>query len=452
MLRTLLVVLLGGAVSAAAEQAKLPGQEVVARRTTSKDLALPVERWVAANGLVVLFSPDASAHQVVVDLTFNAGALYEPEQKSGLAHLTEHALSSGDTPETNYQAMLEARGALDFNGSTTPDRLTWHVVVPPEELPLALWANADRLGTLPALVTAEGLARHRRIVLQERLLRLEDAAYGKSQIAMMARLFPAGHPLHLGVFGTPTTLERITPDDVRTFASTLLVAKNAVLTVSGKFEPQVAREWIERTVGRLPSGAPAEAPAATPPLRSNMKVMISEAIARRPRVTFAWPLAQPLEEMTEALSFGALLLSIYADGFIGMNVAANVVEFRDGALFVLDVTMPHAVDMQEAGGNAEVVYRFLASTLMPPDLVAATFHAIDRLYLTTLASPVLRASLLTELERHPPNATPGYLPTERHWRLTPISIQTRAAIALKGGRLILQVRPTRPLPKREPRE
>lgn len=317
--------------------------------------------------------------------------------------------------------------------------------------PLALWADADRLGTLPGQLTPEALARHRQVVLQERLLRLEDAAYGKSEIAMMARVFPAGHPLHLGVFGTPATLEGITVDDVRAFAAKLLVARNAVLTVSGNFEPAVAREWVERTVAHLAPGMPAEAPPPTPELRGNMKVMISEPIARRPRVTFAWPLAQPLQELTEALSFGALLLSVYADGFIGMNVAADVVEYRDGAVFVLNVTMPHAVDMQEAGGNAEVVYRFLASTLMPADLVAATFHAIDRLYLSMLASPVQRAAMLTELERHPPNATPGFLPTERHWRLMPVTIQTRAAIALKGGRLILQVRPTRPLPKREPR-
>lgn len=427
---------------------KLPGQEVATRRTTTADFAYPVERWVAPNGLVVLMSPDPAVHQVVVDLTFNAGALYEPATKSGLAHLTEHALSSGDSPDTDYRALLEASGALEFNGSTTPDHLAWRLVVPPEALPLALWANAERLGTLPAQLTPEALARHRRIVLQERLMRLGDAAYGSAEVAIMARLFPAGHPLHLGVLGTPSTLQAITVEDVRAFAATFLVPKNAVLTLTGRFEPAVAKDWVGRTLGRLPPGAPAAPPPATPTLGEDVKVKIAEALGRRPRVSLAWTLDQPFDEVNEALTFGAALLAVYTDGLVGMRVAADFVRYRAGALFVLNVTLPHEVDMLEAGGNAEVVYRFLSKVPMPVDLVVTTFHVLDRLTLARLASPAQRAALLTDLERNPPSVVQGYSPLDRHWRLTPLSLQAQAASALKGGRLTLQVRPTRPLPRK----
>ncbi|MCC6332624.1 MAG: insulinase family protein [Myxococcales bacterium] len=440
------MVALVAAQASAAEPLTQPGQEVVGRRSTSGALALEYERYVTANGLVVLLSPDPSVNQVVVDLGFAAGALYEPQQRNGLAHLTEHALSTGDTPDTDYRAMLEGRGALDFNGLTTADWLSWRLIVPPEELPLALWANADRLGTLPGLLTPEALARHRRIVQQERLLRLEDSAYGRSEQVLMARLFPRTHPLHQGVFGTPSSLEAIGVEDVRAFAARYLVPANGVLTITGNFDPKVAREWIDKTLGRLPPGQAAQAPPATPALPGMLKVKIDERVSRRPRVTMAWPLEAALDEYTEALALGATLLSIYSDELIGLSVDAELLEFRDSAIFILNVTMPHAVDLEEAEANAEVIFRFLAAAPMPVDLVVATQHAIDRALMTALSSPPLRAGLLNRLERFPPRAMPGVPPTERHWKLTAEAIQTRAARALKGARLTVQARPSRPLP------
>lgn len=431
-----------------ADGGRLPGQEVVGRRTKSKDLELSVDRWVTKNGLTVLLSPDPRVNQVVVDLTFNAGAIYEPEKKNGLAHLVEHALSAGDTPGTDYRAMLEARGGFDFNGATTFDQLSYHVIVPPEELPLALWANADRLGTMPGALTEEALARHRRIVIQERLQRIDDAVYGPADTATIARLFPANHPLHQGVLGTVATLESVTVADVRTYAAKYLVPANGILTITGNFDPAVAKEWVEKTLGKLPPGARADDVAATPRVPNDVKAWVTEPLSRRPRVTLAWTLSKPLEELTEALAFGALLLTIYADGFVGMDVRAQFEEFLGGAIFVLQVTMPHAVDKGEAGGNAEVVYRFLARSPMPVDLVAATFHAWDREFMSRLASPPALAAMLTRMEHLPPLAVQGYSFTERHWRLTPDQIQQLSAAALKGSRVTIQARPTRPLPPR----
>lgn len=429
---------------------KLPGQEVADRRTSSKDLAYAVDRWVTSNGLTVLMSPDPRVNHVVVDLSFAAGVLYEPEKRNGLAHLVEHLLATGDTPDTDYRQMLERRGALEFNAHTSIDQLAFRVIVPPEELPLALWVDADRLGTMPARLTETSLERHRQIVLQERLQRIDDAPYGTTSVAMMARLYPASHPLHSGVIGSLATLDAITLDDARTFASRYLVPANGILTLTGNFEPAVAREWIDRTLARLPAGAPAAAPTVTPAsIGSDLKVSVRESLSRRPRVTLAWTLSHPLEELTEALTFGALLLTIYTDGLIHMGVSADFLEYSGGALFVLQVTMPHAADMLEAGGSAEVVYRFLAKAPMPVDLVAATFHAWDREYMRRLSSPAELARLLTQLEHFPPNAVRGYAFTERHWRLTPDEIQALSAVALKGPRLIIHARPTRPLPPRE---
>src|SRR5437870_3479781 len=100
---------------------------VVPRRSTAADLTPRFERYVTGNGLVVLLSPDSRANSVVVDLSFAAGALYQPPGKAGLAHLVEHVFSSGSTPETDYRGMLERRGTLGFNAFTNLDRMSFRV-------------------------------------------------------------------------------------------------------------------------------------------------------------------------------------------------------------------------------------------------------------------------------------------------------------------------------------
>jgi zinc protease len=420
--------------------------EVAPRRSTAADLTPRFERYVTANGLVVLLSPDPGTNGVVVDLSFAAGALYQPPGKAGLAHLVEHVFSSGASPDTDYRALLERKGGLGFNALTTLDRLSFRVLVPPEELPLALWTNADRLGALAPTLTEGELRRHQRVVMQERVHRIDDAPYGGNMVALMRSLFPEGHPARAGVIGSRDEISSLTLDDVKNYQRTLLVPANGVLTLAGNFDPAVARAWVEKTLGTQPSGNAAPAPAKTPARTPDTQVAVTEELARRPKVTLAWTLASPLTEVSEALQFGSLLLTLYTDGFVGMNVNASLLQFTGGNVFVLEVTMPHATDKLEAAGNAEVVFRYLSQAIMPNDLVGATLLAWDRNQMALLESSEARATFLTQWEVLPPDPLHGLGPGERHWAITPDRIQALAGSALRGKRVTIQSRPTHPLP------
>ena len=423
-----------------------PDVEVAPRRSTAEDLTPRFERFVTANGLVVLLSPDPKANKVVVDLSFAAGALYQPPGKGGLAHLVEHVFSSGATADTDYRAMLERRGGVGFNAFTTLDRLNFRVTVPPEELPFALWTNTDRLGALASTLTDDELHRNQRVVLQERVHRVDDVPYGGNGVAMWRSVFPEGHPARSGITGTRDEISANTLDDVKKFQRTLLVPANAVLTLVGNFEPAVARAWVEKTLGTLPSGRRAPPPPKTPARTPDVQVSVAEELGRRPMVTLAWTLSDPLTELSEALEFGSLLLTLYTDGFVGMNVSSQLLQFNGGAIFLLQVTMPHATDKSEAAGNAEVVFRYLAQAVMPKELVAATLLAWDRNQMAVLQSSEGRATLLTQLEVRPPDPVYGLGLAERHWAITPMKLQAIAGSALRGKRVVVQSRPTRPLP------
>ena len=136
------------------------------RRTSDKDLEVPVQRLVLPNGLVVLLAPDPAATGVWVRMSYRAGTLYEPPGRSGLAHLVEHVFFNGPTPETDYAAILDRRRARHFNALTNAEELAFDVLVPPEELPLALWCVADRTASVPPAIDAAMVERHRKIALQ----------------------------------------------------------------------------------------------------------------------------------------------------------------------------------------------------------------------------------------------------------------------------------------------
>ena len=234
------------------------------RKTTPAQLAVSAQRSVLANGLVVILAPDPAASGVAVWMTFRAGAQRQPPGKSGLAHLAEHLLASGPTPDTDYAGMHELRRARHFNASTGLDAMDFEAVVPAEELPFALWAMADRLGTLAPRIDAKEVERNRRVVVQERAIRDVDAPYGLVGEQLFQRLYLAPHPLHGGVIGTPEELASVTADDVRRFVSEYVVPANGVLVIVGRFDPAVARDLVASTVGRRPASTSTRARSCTP--------------------------------------------------------------------------------------------------------------------------------------------------------------------------------------------
>src|ERR1700761_8078319 len=81
------------------------------RKTKAADLAVEPKRFELQNGLTVLLAPDPTVSSALVWITYRAGTVFEPAGRSGMAHLVEHVMASGPTPDTDYAAMLERRRA-----------------------------------------------------------------------------------------------------------------------------------------------------------------------------------------------------------------------------------------------------------------------------------------------------------------------------------------------------
>lgn len=412
------------------------------RKTSARDLAVKVQRVVLPNGLVVLLAPDPGDTSVLVWMTFRAGALFEPPGRSGMAHLVEHVMMTGATPGTDYAGLLERRHARYLNATTDIETMQFQTVVPAEELPLALWVAADRLGSLPALVEAGDVERERRVVLQERAIRDVDAPYGLVREQLFSHLFAAPHPLHGSVIGQVDELEKVTVADVSAFVGRYLVPANAILTVVGRFDPQEALRLIEDGLGRLPAGQRAKAPVLAP-LSVGKVAASSEKVAREPAVTMAWRFSIPHQQAV-ALGLGAQLLSFLTDGAWGMRLSAGLQENEAESLFALDLTVPYDEPASAVQSDADGFLRMLTLRQMPLDLVLSANVALDRIALFDLDTLEGRAQRLTRLERL---VGPGADVAEdcaAHWWLDPAEVREIAGGFLSAPRVIMHARPVRP--------
>ncbi len=441
------VVLFGLVVGGLAAHAD--GEPGPHRKTKAADLFIDVKRSVLPNGVTVLLAPDPRAQVVAVEMSFPAGAIYEPPGKSGLAHLVEHLMSAGATPETDYWKLLDRRGAIGFNASTDFDRMSFHVEVPPEELPLALWAAADRIGTLPGLLTEAEVKRSVRIIGMERMERVEDQPYGAASVALMHQLFPSPHPLHEQVIGRADGLASVTLADVLAFVDRCLVADGAILAVTGRFDPAVAQEWVGRTVARLPPSPKVSPTFPTPEVAASRGVSVAESLGRRPQVTLGWTFKQPSQLLTDALRMGAFLISGGTDLYSLMSIDAGLLEYTGGALFELELTLPYTVGSEEASDDANRLVASLVDLRFSTRLIEAAYLVWDRAIMTRLQRPGELAEQLPRMElAAEDHEFARYL--NRHWLLTPEVVRDMLGAALQGPRITVHAKPKHPLvpPKR----
>jgi zinc protease len=244
------------------------------------------------NGLNVIYHVDRATPIVAVNIWYNVGSKHEQPGRTGFAHLFEHVMFKGsqNVGDGQHFALLEqagGRGGTDINGTTWYDRTNYFEQVPSNQLELALWLEADRMGTLLETLTQEKLDNQREVVKNERRQGVDNQPYGVWLEKMTAYAFPAGHPYHHPVIGSMEDLSAATLDDVRNFFRMYYSPDNAVLVVAGDIDLSDARALVTKHFGNIPRGLQRPAPrdAAVPPrLGSAIREVVEDRNARAPAI------------------------------------------------------------------------------------------------------------------------------------------------------------------------
>ena len=206
------------------------------------------------NGLRLVLSEDHLTPVAAVCLWYDVGSRYEVKGRTGLAHLFEHLMFQGSAQvkgNGHFELVQGAGGSL--NGTTSFESTKYFETMPAHQLELALWLEADRMGSLLAALDEESMENQRDVVKNERRQRYDNVPYGTAFERMAALVYPAGHPYHHTPIGSMADLDAATLDDARAFFRTNYAPNNAVLAVVGDIDPEQTLRWVQKYFGSVPS-------------------------------------------------------------------------------------------------------------------------------------------------------------------------------------------------------
>ena len=218
-------------------------------------MQIPIETFKLSNGLFVVLSEDHTAPLVAVNLWYHVGSANERPGRTGFAHLFEHMLFQGSASvgaNEHFELVQRAGGTL--NGSTWLDRTNYYETVPSNQLELALWLEANRMGYLLPAMTQQKLDTQRDVVQNERRWSVDNQPYGTWWERLPALCFPASHPFHHSLIGSMADLDAASLEDIEQFFATYYTPDNAVLSIAGDFDRDEAKRLVERHFSPIPRG------------------------------------------------------------------------------------------------------------------------------------------------------------------------------------------------------
>src|SRR5438067_4868595 len=229
-------------------------------------MRIPIETVRLQNGLFITLSPDRAAPIVAVNVWYHVGSANERTGRTGFAHLFEHMLFQGSADvAANEHFELVQRAGGTLNGSTWLDRTNYFETVPSNQLELALWLEANRMGYLLPAMTQEKLDTQRDVVKNERRWSVDNQPYGTWWERLPALAFPEDHPFHHSLIGSMDDLTAASLNDITQFFAAFYRPNNAVLSIAGDFDRDEALAMVDRHFGPIPAGA-------TPPAPPDMSV------------------------------------------------------------------------------------------------------------------------------------------------------------------------------------
>jgi predicted Zn-dependent peptidase len=243
-------------------------------------------------GLDVIVHHDDTVPQVCTSVWYRAGSSDERANLTGFAHLFEHLFKNSQHMPAHHYDVLRRAGASEANASTGADRTAYHEMVPANELALALWLEADRMGYfLPGLERDgdERLAVQQSVVRAERRQRYEAVPYGPDRFACALAMYPEGHPLRYLTIGLHEHIQAATLADVEAWFRTWYVPANATLVIAGDVDDADCDALVDRYFGSFPASARPERQVPPPvALAGPVTAVVEDPFAALPRIHRAW--------------------------------------------------------------------------------------------------------------------------------------------------------------------
>ena len=221
-------------------------------------------REVLPNGIVLLVAERPAVPIVAVRVLTRAGAVFDPDDRAGVANLTGALLTRGTAKRTGP----ELDSAIEFVGGSLEaaagrDSLTVALSVQKKDLALGL----DLVSEVVLSPTFPPAEVTRKVSEIQAAIRRSEEDPGTVASRVLARLVYPGHPYGVPVEGTRESVARLTRDDVVKFYAQQVRPDTTVVAVVGAVTVDEARREITARLGAWarPAGAPQSITPVTAP-------------------------------------------------------------------------------------------------------------------------------------------------------------------------------------------
>ena len=386
----------------------IAGLALAAPAARSQDTAMllpniPIESYTLPNGLKVVLHRDPSVPRVTVCMAYHVGSKNESAGRTGFAHFFEHMMFRGTKNVPNYDIPLQETGAQS-NAFTTEDMTVYYETVPSAYLERALYLEAERLAFLPTALDQAKFDTEREVVKNERRQSVDNVPYGLSEEAILAHVFPAGHPYSWSVIGSMKDLGAATIPDLQRFFAEFYSPSNASLCLAGDFNPEVAKRVIGYYFNAIPAGPQIRPVAATTPALAQPASMDAVDKVSQPRIFWAWPTVMDDHPDAPALHLLASVLtggeasrfyrSLVEDARVVADVAASSDTKEVAGLFTLQATAAEGKTRQQVEDALVAAMKGIADRPATPAELLRAQAKFERQTFDRLTSPLGRAAML----------------------------------------------------------
>src|SRR5687767_647048 len=251
--------------SLATQQGKAQAQES-ARSVVAKQAALVSEFDV--NGLKVLLKRREGSLTVAAGLFIRGGAANINAQTAGIETLMLSASTEATTnfPRARMRSELSRMGTV-IGSSSNNDYSVLSLATTRMHFARS-WQIFTDVMLRPAF-TKEDVA----LVQQRQVVSLSDDTDNPDVYLqkLQERVAYAGHPYLNNTSGTPETIAKLTPEDLRAYHTKLMETSRLLLVIVGDLNPNEVRGLVEASFGKLPRGS--YKPEAMPQLAFDKSVV-----------------------------------------------------------------------------------------------------------------------------------------------------------------------------------
>ena len=255
------VVFSGSEVSHATQQGKVQAQETV-RSVVAKQAALVSE--IDVNGLKVLLKRREGSLTVAAGLFIRGGSTNINAQNAGIESLMLSVATEATTnfPRVKMRTELSRMGTV-VGSSSNNDYSVLSLGTTRMHFDRS-WQIFTDVALRPSFTTEDVSLVQKRMVVS-----LSDDTDSPDVYLqrLQDRVAYAGHPYLNSTTGTPESIAKLTPDDLRRYHTKVMETSRLLLVIVGDLKPADVQKLLADSLGKLPRGnyKPEELPALSFP-------------------------------------------------------------------------------------------------------------------------------------------------------------------------------------------